>query len=41
MEALIKIRAFDSMDLVGTGKTFSSYKSMYDIVIEKNAEIKK
>lgn len=41
MEALIKIRAFDSMDIIGPGKTFSSYKSMYDIVIEKNAEIKK
>ena len=41
MEALIKIKAFDSMDLVGPGKMFSSYKAMHDIVIEKNAEIKK
>lgn len=28
MEALIRIKAFDSMDLVGTGKTFDNYAHM-------------
>ena len=41
MEALIKIKAFDSMDLIGPGKMFSSYRAMHDIVVEKNSEIKK
>ena len=41
LENLIKLRAFDSMDLVGDGKIFCSYAQMHEILIEKNAEIKK
>lgn len=41
LESLIKIRAFDSMGIVGEGKLFSSYKQMYEVLIEHNAEIKK
>ena len=41
MENLIKIRAFDSMELVGEGKTFSSYKQMHEILINNNSAIKK
>lgn len=33
MEALIKVGAFDSMDIVGEGKYFSSYKHMYETVV--------
>ena len=41
LENLIKLRAFDSMDLVGDGKVFSSYAQMHEILIGKNVEIKK
>jgi DNA-directed DNA polymerase III PolC len=41
MESLIKIKAFASMDLVGSEKTFSSYKQMHEIVINQNSLIKK
>lgn len=41
MEALIKIRAFDSMGIIGKNKTFSSYKQMHFVVIDKMDEIKK
>jgi DNA polymerase-3 subunit alpha len=40
-DALIKLEAFDSMDLVGPGKTFASYKQMHKIVIEGHDELKK
>lgn len=40
MEALIKLRAFDSMNLVGEGKTFKSYKQMHACLIEDQAKIK-
>ena len=41
LQSLIKVRAFDSMDLVGEGRVFSSYAQMYEILIEENASIKK
>lgn len=41
LEALIKIGAFQSMDVVGEGKLFKSYKHMYDVVIEHMDELKK
>lgn len=41
MEALIKIGAFDSMNLVGKDCPFSSYKQMYHVVIENQDDLKK
>ncbi len=41
LQNLIKVRAFGSMDLVGEGKTFSSYSQMHEILIENNSSIKK
>ena len=41
MEALINIRAFKSMDLVGDGKMFESYKHMHEVVIGRQNDIKK
>lgn len=41
LESLIKIQAFNSMDIVGTGKTFVSYKQMHEALIGANADIKK
>lgn len=42
MEALIKIGAFDSMNLVGQEDSpFSSYKQMYHVVIENQDDLKK
>jgi DNA polymerase-3 subunit alpha len=41
LEALIGIKAFDSLDCIGYGKTFSSYKQMNEILIDRNVEIKK
>jgi len=41
LEALISIKAFDSLDSVGPGKTFSSYKQMHEILINKSNDIKK
>ena len=32
-ESLVKIKAFASMDIVGEGKMFESYKHMYDTII--------
>ena len=37
----MNIRAFESMDLVGDGKTFESYKHMHEVVINRNVDIKK
>jgi DNA polymerase III alpha subunit len=39
-EGLIKIGAFDSMDLIGDGKMFSSYRQMHHIIIENMNDIK-
>ena len=41
MESLIKIRAFESIGLVGAGKAFSSYKQMHDIMIGAQDQLKK
>jgi DNA polymerase-3 subunit alpha len=41
LEALIKIKAFDSMGIIGPGKAFESYKQMHEVLIEKNTDIKK
>lgn len=41
LEALICINAFQSLDCVGPGKVFESYKQMHEIVINKNGDIKK
>jgi Txe/YoeB family toxin of Txe-Axe toxin-antitoxin module len=41
MEALINIRAFESMDLVGKSKTFESYKHMHEVIINRQNDIKK
>ena len=40
-ESLIKLGAFQSMDLIGEGKTFSSYKHMHHILVENMDLIKK
>lgn len=41
LESLIKVRAFDSMDIVGEGKLFGSYRQMYEVLIENAVDIKK
>lgn len=41
MEALVAVRAFDSLDCVGEGKVFNNYKQMYEILINRNTDIKK
>jgi len=38
---LIKIGAFDSMNLVGPGKTFGNYRQMYEVLVEHGDELKK
>ena len=40
LENLIKINAFDSMGIVGKGKTFSSYKQMHAVIIEGMDKLK-
>ena len=41
LQALIRIKAFDSMDIVGQSSTFESYKQMEEVVINHNSDIKK
>ena len=41
LEALVAIKAFDSLDCVGPDKTFNNYKQMQEILINRNNEIKK
>lgn len=41
LEALVAIKAFDSLDCVGEEKTFNNYKQMHEIIINRNSEIKK
>ena len=41
LEALINIRAFESMDVIGPDKTFESYKQMHEVLVGKNGEIKR
>ena len=41
LQNLIKVQAFDSLDVVGEGKVFENYAQMHEVLIEKNADIKK
>ena len=41
ISTLIKARAFESMDIVGPGKFFSSYKHMHYVVIDNIGKIKR
>jgi DNA polymerase III alpha subunit len=41
LEALISVRAFESMEITGEGKVFENYKQMNEILINRNSEIKK
>jgi DNA polymerase-3 subunit alpha len=41
MEALIKIGAFESMDIVGEGKLFNNYRQMHHVLIENMDLVKK
>jgi DNA polymerase-3 subunit alpha len=41
LDALIKSNAFESMDVVGEGKLFSSWKQMHHVLIENSDAIKK
>jgi len=41
LEALIKIRAFDSLECVGKDKQFETYRHMHDVIIENFDSIKK
>lgn len=41
LEALIKARAFTSLNCVGPGKLFSNYRHMHDVIIGHADEIKK
>jgi DNA polymerase-3 subunit alpha len=41
LETLVSIKAFDSLDCVGPGKTFANYRQMYEILINHNNDIKK
>ena len=41
LEALIGIKAFGSMDVVGSGKVFESYRQMHSVLIDSNNDIKK
>jgi len=41
LATLVKMEAFDSLGLVGPGKTFKNYRQMYEVVVEKGDQIKK
>lgn len=41
LEALIAIKAFDSLDCIGHDKTFNGYKQMNEIIVNRNSSIKK
>jgi DNA polymerase III alpha subunit len=41
LDALIKMGAFESMDMVGSGKLFSSYRQMHHVIIENADAIRK
>jgi DNA polymerase III alpha subunit len=41
LEGLIAIKAFDSLDCIGSDKTFNNYKQMHEVLINRNNEIKK
>lgn len=41
ISSLIKMGAFESLDIVGEDKLFESYTQMHEVIIENNAAIKK
>jgi len=41
LEALIAIKAFDSLDCIGHDRTFMSHKQMSEILVNRNSDIKK
>jgi DNA polymerase III alpha subunit len=41
LESLIKIGAFESMDIIGEGKLFNSYHHMHEVIVENMDLIKK
>jgi len=41
LEALIAIKAFDSLDCIGHDRTFTSHKQMSEILVNRNSDIKK
>jgi len=41
LESLIKIEAFDSMEIVGPGRMFENYNQLHFVVVESNDLIKK
>jgi DNA polymerase III alpha subunit len=41
MENLIKVGAFESMDIIGDGKYFGSYRHMHHVIVENWARLKK
>lgn len=41
LESLIRIRAMGSLDVVGEGKEFCSWKQMHEVLIGRNSDIKK
>ena len=41
LETLIKVHAFDSLECVGEGRVFNSYKHMHEVLIESSDAIKK
>ena len=41
LDALIKIEAFDSMEVIGPGRTFENYNQMHFVLVENNDLIKK
>lgn len=40
-EALVAIKAFDSLDCIGHDRTFTSHKQMSEILVNRNSDIKK
>lgn len=41
LDALLRVGAFDSMGLVGPGKTFETYRQMHHVLIDGQADLKK
>jgi DNA polymerase III alpha subunit len=41
LEALIAIKAFDSLDCIGHDRTFNGHKQMSEILVSRNGDIKK
>lgn len=41
LEALVNVKAFNSLDIIGEDKLFKNYAHLYEVLIEHNSEIKK